>query len=67
MNILKKIKKWFKKEDSLREKCIEAYGPEFGEIYDTLNSGGVVGGFLETAVIIQMIEDVKQGKIVKEK
>ena len=27
------FKKLFKKKDSLRDKCIEAYGEEFGELY----------------------------------
>lgn len=49
----------FKKRKSLREKCIEAYGEEFGEIYDDLGMGIPVGGFVETVIILQMIEDVK--------
>jgi hypothetical protein len=61
--IIERIKDWFKKnrKSDLREKCIQAYGEEFGEIYDTLNSGGTVGGFLETALILDMIEAVKEG------
>lgn len=61
--IIERIKSWFKKnrKSDLREKCIQAYGEEFGEIYDTLNSGGTVGGFLETALVLEMIEAVKEG------
>ncbi len=62
MKLFNKILSLFKKKPSLRERCIEAYGPEFGEIYDNLNSGIPVGGFIETAAILSMIEDVKQGK-----
>ena len=64
--IIERIKGWFnKKKSSLREKCIQAYGEEFGEIYDNLNSGGTVGGFLETAIFLDMIEAVKEGEPVR--
>ena len=53
------MKIFFKKRKSLRDKCIEVYGEEFGQIYDDLCSGIPVGGFLETATILQMIEKVK--------
>ena len=61
MKLFEKIKKFFKKEDDLRAKCIEAYGEEFGGIYDTLGSGGTVGDFIVTLAYIQMREDVKNG------
>lgn len=60
MNLIEKIKSIFKKKPTLRDKCIEAYGEEFGQIYDDLCSGIPVGGFLETAVILDMIEKVKK-------
>ena len=65
--IIERIKSWFKKnrKSDLREKCIQAYGEEFGEIYDTLNSGGTVGGFLETALVLDMIEAVKKCEPIK--
>lgn len=44
----------------LRKCCIEKYGPEFGEIYDKLCDGIPVGGFIETAAIVSMIEEVKK-------
>lgn len=53
------MKIFFKKRKSLRDKCIEVYGEEFGEIYDSLCMGIPVSGFKETATILQMIEDVK--------
>lgn len=57
------MKLFFKKRKSLRDKCIEAYGEEFGEIYDNLCRGIPVGGFMETIVILRMIEDVKTNKL----
>lgn len=59
---MKNIFKIFKKRKSLRDKCIESYGEEFGEIYDSLCSGVPIGGFEETAIILQMIEEVKNKK-----
>lgn len=53
---------FFRKRKSLRDKCIEAYGEEFGEIYDSLCMGIPVGGFNATAMILQMIEDVKNNR-----
>ena len=53
------MKIFFKKRKSLRDKCIETYGEEFGEIYDNLCMGIPIGGFKETATILQMIEEVK--------
>lgn len=63
MKLKEKILSLFKKKPSLRDKCIQAYGEEFGEIYDSLCSGIPVGGFVETAAILQMIENVKNGKV----
>lgn len=54
---------FFRKRKSLRDKCIEAYGEEFGEIYDSLCEGIPVGGLKETVVILQMIEDVKNSRL----
>lgn len=61
--IIERIKGWFKRKRklSLREQCIQAYGEEFGEIYDNLNSGIPVGGLVETAIVLEMIEAVKEG------
>lgn len=67
--IIERVSKWFreKRKPNLREQCIQAYGEEFGEIYDNLNSGIPVGGFLETALILDMIEAVKKGEPLKPK
>ena len=57
------MKIFFRKRESLRDKCIEAYGEEFGKIYDNICSGIPVGGFRETALILQMIEAVRNNKV----
>lgn len=56
------MKIFFRKRKSLRDKCIDAYGEEFGEIYDNLCTGIPVGSLRETVIILQMIEDVKKIK-----
>lgn len=56
------FKKLFKKKESLRDKCIAAYGEEFGECYDAINRGEAIGGFIETAAFIDMVEAVKRGE-----
>lgn len=43
-------------EESLRDRCIREYGEEFGELYDKVGGGESIGGFLETATFIDMIE-----------
>ena len=56
------FKKLFKKKESLRDKCVAAYGEEFGEMYDTINRGETIGGFAETCAFLDMLEAVKKGK-----
>lgn len=56
------MKIFFRKRKSLRDKCIEAYGEEFGEIYDSLCMGVPIGGFKETVTILQMIEVIKNNR-----
>lgn len=53
------MKIYFRKRKSLRDKCIEAYGEEFGKIYDSLCMGIPVGSLMETVIILQMIEEIK--------
>lgn len=66
---MNKIIKWWKrKKFDLRQACIDKYskefgeeaGEEFGRMYDSLNSGIPIGGFLETAALLDMIEKVKK-------
>ena len=56
------FKKLFKKKESLRDKCVAAYGEEFGEMYDAINRGETIGGFVETCAFLDMLEAVKKGK-----
>ena len=58
--------KWFKKlfkrssQPTLRDKIVEMYGEEAGEAYDKTNMGIPIGGFLETAVFVRMVEDARK-------
>lgn len=58
--------KWFKKlfkrssQPTLRNKLVEMYGEEAGEAYDKTNMGILIGGFLETAIFVRMIEDARK-------
>ena len=58
--------KWFKKlfkrssQPTLRNKLVEMYGEEAGEAYDKTNMGIPIGGFLETAVFVRMVEDARK-------
>lgn len=38
----------------------EQYIQEFRDKYETLCRGGAIGGFLETAVFVDMIEQIKR-------
>ena len=64
---MKWLKKIFKKSSSkltsktaLRDKLVEMYGEEAGETYDKINTGIPIGGFLETAIFLQMVEEAKK-------
>jgi hypothetical protein len=58
---MNKIVKWWKRRNfDLRQACIDKYSKEFGEVYDSLNRGIPIGGFLETAIFLDMIEKVKK-------
>ena len=59
--MIKKIIKYFKrKRFDLRKACIDEYGEDFGELYDKINTGQPIGGFLETAMFLDMIKSVKR-------
>lgn len=61
MNRINKIIKWWKRRSfNLRQACIDRYGEEFGELYDKICKGEPIGGFIETAMFIDMIEVVKK-------
>ena len=55
------IKNIFKKKPSLREQCVAAYGEEFGEMMDMVNSGQAIGNFNEAMIFLEMIETVRKG------
>ena len=60
---MKWLKKFFKRlssQDSLRDKLVEMYGEEAGEAYDKINAGMPMGGFIETVIFLQMVEDAKK-------
>lgn len=58
--ILNRICKWWKRRHfNLRQACIDKYGPEFGEKYDSLCQGIPIGGPMETIEVIAKIEEVK--------
>ena len=64
---MKWLKKLFKRLSSksssrttLRDKVVEMYGEEAGEAYDKINAGVPMGGFLETAIFLQMVEEARK-------
>ena len=64
---MKWLKRLFKKSSSkstsktaLRDKLVEMYGEEAGEAYDKTNMGIPIGGFLETAIFVHMVEDARK-------
>ena len=63
---MKWLKRLFKRssskssQPSLRDKVVEMYGEEAGEAYVKINMGIPIGGFLETAMFVYMIEDVRK-------
>ena len=50
----------FRRKPSLRDKCVAEYGEEFGEMYDALNMGEPIGGFVETIVFLDKLEKVRK-------
>lgn len=57
-----KIKKFFSKnpKKDLRQLVIDKFGEEYGEMYDSLNRGIPIGGFLKTISFLNAIEEVKK-------
>lgn len=53
--------------DSLREKCVAAYGEDFGVMMDMVNSGQPIGNYNETLIFLEMVEAVKRGQPYKVK
>lgn len=68
---MKRLKRFFKRlssklssklssRDTLRDKLVEMYGEEAGEAYDKINAGVPMGGFVETVIFLQMVEEAKK-------
>ena len=68
---MKRLKRFFKRffkrissklssRDTLRDKLVEMYGEEAGEAYDKINAGVPMGGFAETVIFLQMVEEAKK-------
>ena len=57
MNWLRKL---FKKKKTLRDKVVEMYGEEAGVCYDKICQGIPIGGFLDTAIFINMVEEARR-------
>ena len=60
--VVKWLKKLFNKKEkqTLRDKLIEMYGEEAGIYYDETCQGRPIGGFLETAAFIMMVEEARK-------
>lgn len=61
-DLIRRLKGLFtrSKKRDLREFCLEMYGEEFVEKYDTLNSGGTIGGFKETVEFLDKLSEAKK-------
>ena len=61
-DLIRRLKGLFtrSKKRDLREICLEMYGEEFVEKYDTLNSGGIIGGFKETVEFLDKLNEAKR-------
>lgn len=69
IRMVNKIIRWWKRRNfDLRQACIDKYSKEFGKeageeigrMYDSINRGIPIGGFLETSVFLDMVEKVKK-------
>ena len=58
------LRKLFNKKETpkktLRDKLIEMYGEEAGICYDETCQGRPIGGFLETATFVMMVEEARK-------
>ena len=45
---------------TLRDKVVEMYGEEAGVDYDKICQGIPIGGFLDTAIFLNMVEDARK-------
>ena len=56
-NIIKAIKR---KKFNLRQAGVDKYGEEFGKSYDSICQGIPIGEFIETAIFLNIVEQVKK-------
>ena len=56
------LRKLFNKQEkqTLRDKLVEIYGEAAGICYDEICQGIPIGGFLETAAFVMMIEEARK-------
>ena len=62
---MKWLKRLFKRsskssQPTLQDKLVEMYGEEAGEAYVKINMGIPIGGFLETAMFVYIVEDARK-------
>ena len=55
--LIKNIKR---KRFDLRQALIDKYGSEYGELYDAVNNGEVIGDFMTTITFLDMVKRVKK-------
>lgn len=56
--LIKFLKRLFNIDD-LRERCVDAYGEDFGKIYDLMQLGVPVGNLEETLIVLEMIYEIR--------
>ena len=44
----------------MRQALIDKYGSEYGELYDAVNNGEVIGDFMTTITFLDMVKRVKK-------
>lgn len=59
LSVIKFLKRLFNKKEDLRERCINAYGEDFGKIYDLMGAGVPVGNLEETLIVLEMINRLR--------
>lgn len=58
-SVIKFLKSLFNNNDDIRERCVNAYGEDFGKIYDLMGAGTPVGNLEETLIVLEMINRLR--------
>lgn len=58
--IINFLRRLFNFKPDLRERCVNAYGEDFGEIYDLMGTGTPVRNYEETLIILEMINRLRE-------